>query len=222
MKYLPSFLLSLLLLCILGTAQAQQNKPPFWDEIQAFKKQDSLQAPPKDAILFVGSSSFRMWGNVQEMFPEHKIINRGFGGSTLPDLAYYLNDIVFPYQPRQVVIYSGENDIASGTVHAQEVFKRFEAVFTAIREKLPKATLTFVSIKPSPSREQYMPVVVEANNLIKSYLKKQKNAQFVDVYPLMLQKNGKPMADIFIEDNLHMNQKGYTIWQNALRPYLKK
>jgi lysophospholipase L1-like esterase len=217
LRYL--FLLTLYLGC-LPTLQAQNQKPPFWDEIQTFKQQDSLQQPPRQAILFVGSSSFRMWDNLQEMFPNHQIINRGFGGSNLLDLKYYLEDIVFPYEPKQVVIYSGENDIASGTVEAREVVRRFDAVFTAIRKKLPQVPITFVSMKPSPSRKQYMPVMQEANALIKYYLQKHPHTAYVDVYQPMLGPDGKPQPDIFLSDNLHMNQQGYRIWQKAIEPHL--
>lgn len=218
-RFIPSFFL--LLFFAFTTANAQDQKPPFWQEIEAFKKQDSIQAPPADAILFVGSSSIRMWHNVQEMFPEYTIINRGFGGSKLVDLDYYLHDIVLPYKPKQIVIYSGENDITP-TVTAEEVLQRFDKVFQGIRSGLPGVPVVYVSMKPSPSREKFMPVMVKSNELIKNYLKKQPKTTYVDVYKLMLEKNGKPRTDIFIQDNLHMNQKGYAIWQKALKPHLKK
>ncbi|RDV16276.1 G-D-S-L family lipolytic protein [Pontibacter diazotrophicus] len=205
---------------VLPAARAQENTPPFWDEIQAFKQQDSIQMPPEDASLFVGSSSIRMWDNMQEMFPDHTVINRGFGGSDLLDLKYYLPDIVHPYQPKQIVIYSGENDIATGTVQAPEVLARFKDVFQGIRQEMPEVPVVFISIKPSPSRIQYLPIMQESNQLIRAYLNTQPKTQYVDVYSLMLDKNGKPMQDIFLEDNLHMNNKGYQIWQEALRPHL--
>ncbi|MCX2741019.1 SGNH/GDSL hydrolase family protein [Pontibacter anaerobius] len=203
-------------------AQSQQAAPPFWNEIEAFKQQDSVQMPPENAILFVGSSSIRMWKNLQEMFPKHTLINRGFGGSNLLDLERYLNDIVFPYQPKQIVIYSGENDIASDTVQAQEVLERFQSVFQQIRGKMPQVPVVFVSIKPSPSRIKYNPIIVEANELIKQYLKTQPKTKYADVYTPMLRANGKPKPEIFIQDSLHMNQQGYQIWQKKITPYLIK
>jgi lysophospholipase L1-like esterase len=202
--------------------KAQESKPPFWDEIQEFKQQDSVQMPPKDAILFVGSSSFRMWENLQEMFPKHTVINRGFGGSNLLDLKYYLNDIVLPYQPKQIVIYSGENDIAGGTVQAPEVLARFQDVFESIRQEMPQVPVVYVSIKPSPSRWDYKPIMEEANQLIRAYLKKQPKTTFVDVYKPMLNKSKRPKPEIFLEDSLHMNNKGYLIWQKAISPHLSK
>ncbi|TPE44423.1 SGNH/GDSL hydrolase family protein [Pontibacter mangrovi] len=203
-------------------AQAQQSNPPFWNEIQTFKQQDSVEMPPQNAILFVGSSSIRKWTNVQEMFPKYTLINRGFGGSTLLDLKRYLNDIVIPYQPKQIVIYSGENDIAAGNVEAPEVLQRFQDVFQSIRQELPQVPVMFVSIKPSPSRIKYKPIIEESNRLIKDYLKTQPKTAYVNVYKPMLQRNGKPKPEIFIQDSLHMNQQGYQIWKKKIKPSLIK
>lgn len=206
----------------LPAAQAQQKTPPFWNEIQAFKQQDKAQMPPKNAILFVGSSSLRMWKNMQEMLPEYSVINRGFGGSNLLDLQRYLGDIVFPYQPKQIIIYSGENDIASDTVQAPEVLARFKTVFEQIRQQMPKVPIVFISIKPSPSRLKFNPIIEESNQLIRAYLKKQPKTKYVDVYSKMLLANGRPKPQIFIQDSLHMNQQGYQIWKKAITPYLTK
>jgi lysophospholipase L1-like esterase len=221
-KFCLYFSLLLVGCLALERAQAQQNEPPFWNEIQAFKKQDKKQMLPKNAILFVGSSSFRMWNNMQEMFPQHQVINRGFGGSTLLDLKHYLNDIVLLYQPKQIVIYSGENDIATDRVQAQEVLQRFKEVFQEIRQEIPQVPIVFVSIKPSPSRIEYKTIMKEANKLIRQYLEEEPKAAYVDVYSPMLLPNGKPRPDIFIQDSLHVNNKGYQIWQKQLSPYLVK
>lgn len=199
------------------------NAQPFADEIKAFKKQDSLQLPPKNSILFVGSSSFRLWKNVQNDFPGYPIINRGFGGSSFPDVIRYEKDIIFPYDPRQIVIYCGENDLAaSDTISAKLVFERFKTLFYDIRNKWPKVQVAFVSIKPSPSRWRLKSKVEESNALIKQFLKKKKKTSFIDVYHKMLGPDGTPLPDIFIEDKLHMNAKGYAIWKKEIEPYLLK
>jgi lysophospholipase L1-like esterase len=204
-------------------AQGQVKQPPFWNEIKAFKKQDSLNFPPKNAILFVGSSSFRGWRDVQNYFPDRTIINRGFGGSSLPDVIRYADEIIFAYQPKQIVIYCGENDLAaSDAVSAQVVTDRFKELFTLIRKRMPKVPVVFVSIKPSPSRERLMPKMVEANKMIKRFLKKQRKTKFVDVYNPMLNEEGKPIGELFLGDKLHMNAKGYAIWKKALEPALIK
>lgn len=221
-KFSLYFTLLLITFLALPNAKAQQQKPPFWDEIQAFKQQDSVQMPPKDAILFVGSSSIRKWDSLQQAFPTYTVINRGFGGSTLPDLKRYLDDIVFPYRPKQIVIYSGENDIASDTVQAPEVLARFKEVFTGIRKQLPQVPIAFISIKPSPSRAKYWPIVQESNKLIRQYLAQQPKAEYMDVYTPMLNKNDKAIPEIFTQDSLHMNNKGYRIWTKVITPYLIK
>jgi len=194
---------------------------PYWEEIQAFKHQDSISAPPKKAILFVGSSSFRFWTDIQKDFPNHVIINRGFGGSSLPDVIRYAEEIILPYQPKQVVIYCGENDLSSRlSVSANTVFDRFVTLFKIIREKDPTVTITFVSIKPSPSRENIREKVIETNKLVFDFLKQNKNTSFVNVYDLMVDSNGMPKKELFMEDMLHMKPAGYAIWKNAIEPYL--
>jgi len=198
-----------------------QLAPPFYQDIQHFRKQDSVHFPPGQSILFIGSSSFTKWVDVSDYFPGHNIINRGFGGSSLPDVIRYANDIIFPYQPKQIVIYCGENDIASSdSVSATIVFNRFKQLFQLIRIRMPLVSIAYASMKPSPSRERLWPKMVEGNELIKKYLKSKKRTAFIDVYHKMFNKDGTVMKDIFIEDNLHMNAKGYAIWQKIMEPYL--
>ncbi|CAN5771126.1 SGNH/GDSL hydrolase family protein [soil metagenome] len=218
MKYV--LIVVLFFLSVSFAANAQHA--PFYGEIQTFKKQDSINPPPKHAILFVGSSSFRKWTDVQQYFPGYTIINRGFGGSTLPDVINYADDIIFPYEPKQIVIYCGENDLAtSDTITAATVVNRFKALFFLIRDRLPDVPLVFVALKPSPSREKLWPKMEEANKAIKIFLKKKNNTSFADVYHKMF-KRGSLKKGIFIEDNLHMNANGYAIWQKVINPYLLK
>jgi lysophospholipase L1-like esterase len=211
------------LLCLLSAVSIFAYAQPFADKIRAFKKQDSIQFPPKNAILFVGSSSFRFWSDMQNYFPGYTIINRGFGGSSIPDVIRYADDIIFPYEPRQIVIYCGENDLSfSDTVSGATVFDRFKTLFFLIRKKMPDEKIVFVSLKPSPSRIKQMPQDEIANNLISQFISAQKNIVFVDVYHSMLNANGRPIPEIFKADSLHMNAKGYAIWQKAIQPYLVK
>ena len=211
----------LLIACIFFTATCLSQ--PFADEIQAFKDQDKLNPPPANAILFVGSSSFQKWADVSSYFPGYTIINRGFGGSTFPDVIRYANDIIIPYHPKQVVIYCGDNDLASSdAVTADTVFERFRVLFELIRTNLPGENIVYVSIKPSPSRARLKEKMEKANLLIQTYLSINSHASFVDVYHKMLNPDGSIMTDIFLEDNLHMNAKGYAIWQKAIAPFLLK
>jgi len=202
---------------------AQNNKPAFWNDIQQFRKMDSVQAPPSNAILFVGSSSFTRWTDVQSYFPGYTIINRGFGGSTLADLLRYEEDVIFKYNPKEIVIYCGENDVASSdTITAKTVYNRFTTLFSEIRAVYPNVQVVFISLKPSPSRWHMRDKAIATNEMIENYLKKQKNAEFIDVWKPMLGPDGKPRQELFVEDNLHMNAKGYAIWQKLIQPTLLK
>jgi lysophospholipase L1-like esterase len=201
---------------------AQTTAPPFQKEIAAFKKKDSAAMPPANSILLVGSSSFTKWTDVQDYFPGYPILNRGFGGSSLPDVIRYADDVIFPYHPKQIIIYCGENDIAaSDTITAQIILQRFQQLFTIIRNKLPRVPVAFISIKPSPSRWKFEPVIVEANTIIKKFLRKQSKTKFVNVHDAMLNKDGSVKEEIFLTDKLHMNEKGYAIWKGIMKPVLK-
>ncbi len=209
---------------LLAFATVSAQTVPFYNDIQSFKKQDSAHFPAKHIILFVGSSSFTKWKDVQNYFPDYPIINRGFGGSSLPDVIHFANDIIIPYQPKQIVIYCGENDLAGAdtTVNGKTVADRFKELFLLIRSQLPTVPIAFVSMKPSPSRKHLWPKMIAGNSLIKKFLSKQKKSAFIDVYYKMFNSDGTIMNDIFLEDNLHMNAKGYAIWQKAIAPFLLK
>lgn len=222
MKHIKTSLICFVLFQFFSITGIAQQAPPFLKEIEAFRKADALNLPPKNAIVFVGSSSFRGWTNIQSYFPGYTIINRGFGGSTLPDAIRYAQDIIIPYQPKQVVIYCGENDFTADGVTAEIVYDRFTTLFEIIRKDLPKAHVLFVSFKPSPSRLKFMPEMVKANAMIKGYLKNYRRTDYVDVYSKMLLADGTPMPDIFKADKLHMTEAGYAIWQKEIKPYLKR
>lgn len=223
MNKITKYSLSFLLICFIAhPLWAQEKQPPFYNDIQQFKKQDKKDPPPKNAILFIGSSSFTKWKDVQDYFPDHQIINRGFGGSSMPDLLRYADEVIFPYGPKQIVLYIGDNDAASSdTISATTILNRFKKLYTLIRSELPKTEVSYVSIKPSPSREKFFPVMEKANWEIKQFLKEEKNADFIDIWHLMLDKNGKPRKELFGKDMLHMNDKGYLIWQKAIKPDLQ-
>ena len=219
---IKNILLSLFLIInILGNAQVQP-KASFQAEIDVFKKMDSIQMPLKNSILFVGSSSFNYWKDISNYFPGYPIINRGFGGSSLTDVIYFNQETIIKYKPKQIYIYCGENDIAaSDTITAQIVFERFKTLYNIIRTHLGKKTpIMYVSIKPSVARWNLENKFVEANSLIRNFISEQKNAQFLDVHTAMLDTNGMVLNDIFIADKLHMNAKGYAIWQKIIAPTL--
>ncbi len=198
------------------------GKPEFYDEIQAFKEKDRLNAPPENPILFAGSSSIRRWESLESVFKDYGVINRGFGGAKLTDLHGFLDDVVFEYHPRQIILYCGDNDIAFDGADAETIFKRFKLVYKAIRQKLPEVPFIYMSIKPSPGRKNFLAIQIKSNELIRNYLNSQQQSQFVDIFPLMLDTAGNARTDLVIADQIHLNRKGYLIWEEAMRPYLLK
>lgn len=195
---------------------------PFFSEIEKFEREDSLSFPPSNAIVFVGSSSIRLWPDINSYFPGYNLIKRGFGGSGLLDLSNYVEEIVTPYKPKQVVIYSGENDIATGKVNETEILRMFTSVFNKIRKETPGASIVYISIKPSLKLKSMMWVEQKANALIRIFLASQLNTAYVDIYDLMLGADGKPVKDLYKSDGLHMTAKGYHIWKEAITPVLLK
>ena len=209
----------IILVFIVGTASAQ----PYADEIAAFKKMDSISFPVRNQILFIGSSSFRLLRDTSTIFPGYAILNRAFGGSTLEDVIRWRYETIYPYQPKQIVMYCGENDFASSdTVTVELVIQRFKTLFQLIRAKYPSVPFVYVSIKPSPSRIHLINKVKEANRIIQTYLQSKTNTRFVNVFDAMLKKDGTPDESLFKEDMLHMNPKGYAIWKRKLLPVLMK
>lgn len=215
---MKKILLAFTLFFIAFGIQAQSK--PFWDEIRAFRIQDSLQKPKDGMLLFIGSSSFRLWKDVKTDLNNQNILNRAFGGATLEDVIYYQNDVVLNYKPKKIFIYCGENDIASSeTISPEIVLERFKTLYGNIRKQFPKTPVIFVSIKPCILRWSMKDRMMAANVLISNYISQEKNIVFVDIWDKMLE-NGEPMKDIFIEDKLHMNAKGYAIWAKELQPLI--
>ena len=218
-KYLFVFVL---FLGILSATAQTTSTIPFQDEIDVFIKKDSIAMPAANSILFVGSSSFNYWKDITNYFPGYAIINRGFGGSSLTDIIHFNQETILKYKPKQIYIYCGENDIAaSDTITPQIVFERFKTLYTIIRNHLGnKIPIMYVSIKPSVARWNMEDKFVTANSLIRNFINKQKHTQFLDVHAAMLDSNGEVYKDIFIADKLHMNAKGYAIWQKIIAPTL--
>jgi lysophospholipase L1-like esterase len=214
----------LILLLFLGFAvntSFAQSKPPFFDDVQTIRNYDKMFKPPVHPILFVGSSSIRKWDDLQIVFGSYNILNRGIGGAVISDIKYYLKDFIFDYEPRQIVLYVGENDVVSPNENADTILNRTVNLYKSIRAKLPDVPIVYIAMKPSPSRDQFREKTIAANNLIRKFLATQKNVVFVDVFSLML-KDGHSRPELFVNDMLHMNQQGYDIWDKAVKPYLLK
>ncbi len=196
---------------------------PFVNEIEHFKKMDLEKPPPKNPILFIGSSSFTNWKDVQDYFPAYTILNRAFGGSSLPHLILYAEDIIFKYHPKQIVIYCGENDLSGGPhITADTILHRFKQLHTLIRNKLPNIPIVYLSMKPSPSRAKYLATMREGNEKIENFIQDVPNTKFLNIYTAMLTKEGAINSSLFLSDSLHMNKLGYQIWQPLIQPLLIK
>ena len=191
-----------------------------WEnEIAAFEHADAQTPPPKGAIVFVGSSSIRLWKTLAEDFPQHRVLNRGFGGSEIADSVHFADRIVLPYEPRMIVLYAGGNDLNNGRPPA-EVFADFKAFTAKLRAKLPETEIDYISSAGNPARWAQVENVKALNGLIAAFIKEQPHMKFIDVFPRMLGDDGLPRPGIFVADKLHMNAEGYKLWTEIVRPFL--
>ena len=204
---------------VLAEEPVTRPKPERWEKaIGQFLEADAKEAPPKGAILFVGSSSIRMW-DTKKWFPKLETINRGFGGSWTQDVIHYLDKIVVPYAPSTIVLYEGDNDI-SGELNAEAVFGDYAKFVEAVHAELPETKTIFVAIKPSIKRWALWPEMKKANDLVAKRCESQPREQFLDIAPLLLGPEGKPDARFFAKDGLHLSKEGYKAWSDLIRPLL--
>jgi len=216
--FLPALLLN-------GVACAAETNAPrhaqFEAAIRAFEAADRTNPPPPAAVLFVGSSSVRLWTNAAAQFPGHRIINRGFGGSHLSDSVVFAERIVIPYRPRVIVLYAGDNDIAAGK-SPEQVLADFRDFTREVQAALPETRIVFLSIKPSPSRLKHLEAVRNANGLIRYFAGADPKLTYVDVFTPMLGSDGLPRGELFVGDRLHLNEAGYKLWAGIVKPVLDR
>jgi lysophospholipase L1-like esterase len=202
-------------------AAPQLKKAPFESEIAAFEATDKQNPPPTGAVLFLGSSSIRLWTTLPKDFPELTVINRGFGGSEIADSVRYAPRIVLPYKPRMIVFYAGGNDINGGKT-PETVLKDFKAFVQEVHESLPKTRIVYISMNPAVSRWKKEADFVEGNRLIQEYVqtnaKKGMPLNFLDSHSKLLSATGEARPEIYRADGLHLNSKGYELWTAILRP----
>lgn len=213
-------LLLFLLSLALGAAPLAA-KPDHWAaEIDKLTAGDAANPPPANSIVFVGSSSIRLWTSLATDFPGIATINRGFGGSELADSVYYADRLVLAYRPRAVVLYAGDNDLWNGK-SPESIAADFETFRAMIRAVLPGARVIYLAIKPSPSRARVWPEAQRANQLIAAACAKDPLCAFADVATPMLDASGAPRSELFIEDQLHLAPAGYAVWTKVLAPHLQ-
>ena len=194
---------------------------PFISEIKAFEKQDSVSMPEKGQILLVGSSTFRLWVTSKDDLQDYPTINRGFGGSQMSDANFYFDRIVAKYEPKLILVYEGDNDLAAGE-SPESVFEDFKIFVEKVKTQLPNSKVGYCSIRPSIARTNMREKQVTVNKLIQGYCKKNKGIYFIDFFSDYFLPNGDLMLDVFVSDKLHLNKKGYEIWTKTTRKFLKK
>ncbi len=190
------------------------------DAFDAFDAADQARSPQPGGVVFVGSSSIRLWNDLESQFEEVPVVKRGFGGSRLLDCAEHLQRLVLPYRPRLVVVYAGDNDLAEGRTPAQ-VLQSFQAFVEGVHQALPATRIAYLSIKPSPLRAALMPQIQQTNALIAAYSAATPQLDFIDVYTRMLGSDGQPRAELFLPDRLHLNADGYALWTSVVGTHLR-
>jgi lysophospholipase L1-like esterase len=196
-------------------------KARWHNELAAFARADQQQFPPPGGVVFVGSSTVRMWTRLAQDFAHVPggVVNRGFGGSTLADCSLFARELVVRYKPRQVMVYAGDNDLAEGRTPLQ-VLESFARFANTVRAELPNTRIIFISVKPSPSREHLMPQIRETNHVVSAYLNLLPNSEYIDIHTPMLGADGRPRPELFRGDKLHMTDEGYRLWQSVIAAHL--
>lgn len=220
-----ALLIALLVVCTPAAAQVADPDPArFAKDIALFEEWDRKNAPPKDAVLFVGSSTIRLWPTA-ERFPDWPVINRGFGGSHISDVNHYLDRVVLKYDARVILFYAGDNDIGNGKSPAQ-VLEDYQAFVSRVRAARPDAHIIFLPVKPSLARWTLWETMRTLNEMVRKYSATQPRLHYIDVAPPMLGSDGRPRPELFIEDGLHMSAAGYDLWtglvQKAVAPLLAR
>ncbi len=204
---------------------AQDEKPEGpekWEkDIVAFEARDTQSPPPDDVILFVGSSSIRLW-DLKKSWPKAKTLNNGFGGSTLADSIHYFDRLIAPYAPSAIVIYAGDNDVAKG-LSARETAADFKKLANQIEETFPEVPVIYIAIKPSKKRWDMWPKMKKANDLIAKHCNRKPQLYFADIGAAMLEgAEGAPSDDWFVQDGLHLSPSGYARWTDVVNASLRE
>ena len=217
-------LVTALALAACGRAPQVPAAPPrpaaFAADIAAFEVADRRDPPAPGGVVFVGSSSIRLWPALGDDFPGVHVLQRGFGGSHLSDVVRYAPRIVLPYRPRLIVVYAGDNDLWEGK-SPDSVFRDYQAFVRLVGQALPETRIAYISIKPSGSRWAIADKMRAANAMIREYTAGNPRLSYVDVFTPMLDSSGNPREDLFVADRLHLSARGYELWRSILLPVVQ-
>jgi lysophospholipase L1-like esterase len=204
-----------------SAAETKHNFGVWEKEISAFEAHDRTNPPPTNAVLFIGSSTIRLWTTLAADFPNQQVINRGFGGSEVVDSTHFADRILFPYAPRTIFFRAGGNDIAAGRA-PELVFEDFKAFVAEVHAKLPDADIYFISWNPTPSRWQNRDKEASYNNSVKACAQQTPHLIYIETADMVLGPDGQPRPELFRNDKLHFSPAGYKLLVERVRPYLPK
>jgi len=207
--------------CAIVQAQTNHDFARWEKEIAAYERMDRTNPPPKGAVLFIGSSTVRLWKTLAQDFPEQRVINRGFGGSQIVDAAHFAERIVFPYEPKRIFLRAGGNDLWAGK-SPEQVFTEFKEFVTTVHAKLPETEIVFISWCPTVARWKQADKEKVLNTLVQEFARQTPRVKYIETYPMSLGPDGQPRPDLFVADKLHFNADGYKLLADLVRPYLLK
>lgn len=208
-----------LILLLFTLSTSLQAQLPFDKEVKQIQEiNDSIWDSSKKTIVFTGSSSIRLWKDLQERFPDHQVLNTGFGGSQFSDLQHYLDELILNYNPVKVFIYEGDNDVFAKK-RPRKIIQIAQDIIDTLQHREPDMEIVLISAKPSISRWKFRGRYRRLNRKLHKLASETKGIDYVDVWYPMLDKR-KVRQDIFIEDGLHMNSKGYDIWYDVIKNYM--
>jgi lysophospholipase L1-like esterase len=212
--------LKFILIIAIFYANAQDPKR-FQKEVDILAAQEYNFNNNKKLVLFTGSSSIRMWNDVQSVYPDYNVINNGFGGSHFSDLIFYYDKLIALHNPDILFIYEGDNDVASGK-NPENIVQEAKKLIGMIRRDLPRTKIVLISPKPSIARWNLKNEYEILNRQLEKLAKRNRMVDFADVWKAMVDENGEVYKDIFIDDNLHLNEKGYEIWGKVIGEFLEE
>lgn len=202
-------------------AETNHNFAKWEKEISAYEASDKTNPPPKGALLFIGSSTVRMWKTLAQDFPSVKVINRGFGGSQIADSTHFAERVIFPYEPSKVFLRAGGNDLWLGK-SAEEVFGDFKEFVAKVHGKLPKTEIVFISLSPSIARWKQADKEKAVNTMVQEFVKQNPSVKYIETFSLPLGSDGQPRPELFLADKLHFNAEGYKLLAECVRPFVEK
>jgi lysophospholipase L1-like esterase len=215
-------------LLALPPAHAQDAPRPYaeardyakWEkEVAAYEASDRLNPPPRNGILFIGSSTIRLWKTLAEDYPNLKVINRGFGGTEIVDSTHFADRLIFPHEPKQIFLRVGGNDIHAGRTPRQ-VAADFAEFVRVVHARLPRTEILYISISPAPSRWGESDKYWELNRLIRAMALDMPRVGFVDTFDVVLRPDGSARPELFVKDRLHFSPEGYELLRERVRPFL--